>query len=70
MAKDLNHPIGQKKCEHCGEHIDIYSNAQKFCSRQDNPACDDDRHFAKLWDKGKHPLQKEYGLTGESLNTK
>lgn len=60
--KDRNYPIGQRKCKHCGELIDIYSNAQKYCSREDSPECNDDRYFSKLWEQGKHPLQKKEHL--------
>ena len=42
---------------HCGKKYDAYSNAQKYCSQQDNPECESDRYFAKMWDKGTHPLQ-------------
>lgn len=59
MAKDLDYPIVFKKCEHCGDGIDVYSNAQKYCQRDDNPECCDDRHFSKLWENGKHPLLKD-----------
>ena len=46
-----------KKCLHCGQEFEMRSSNQKYCHRQDNPECDDDRYFKKLWEKGKHPLQ-------------
>ncbi|HEX8575780.1 MAG TPA: hypothetical protein VF677_05760 [Flavobacterium sp.] len=58
MAND-DYPVGQKKCAWCGEEIDVYSNAQKYCSRSDSPECQDDRYFSKSWDKGRHPIQME-----------
>jgi hypothetical protein len=30
---------------------------KKYCTRDENPSCDDDRYFEDLWNKGKHPLQ-------------
>ena len=56
-AKHLLH-AGLCKCEHCGEVFDKNSNAQKYCSREDNAECQDDRYYQKLWNSGKHPLQK------------
>lgn len=58
MAKDLDYPIGSKKCNHCGDEIDIYSNAQKYCQRDDSSECCDDRHYSKLWNNGQHFLLK------------
>lgn len=58
--KDKDYPIGQKKCANCGEIMDIYSNAQKYCPVEDNPECEYDRYSKKLWEKGKHPLQQEH----------
>jgi hypothetical protein len=46
-----------KKCAHCGGEFWPLSPRQKLCSREDSPACDDDRYFEDLWEKGKHPLQ-------------
>lgn len=56
----------QFSCLHCGQINDRNSNNQKYCSRSDNPECNDDRHFMKLWQLGKHPIQliiksQEYG---------
>lgn len=45
------------KCAHCGEIVQPHSPSQKYCQREDNPECDDDRYFKSLWQKGKHPLQ-------------
>jgi len=47
----------KKKCNHCGEEFIPNSGNQKYCSREENPACDDDRISLRLWKKGKHPLQ-------------
>lgn len=47
-----------KECKHCGSKFYPKSANQKYCSREDDPACDDDRYFEMLWNKGKHPLQK------------
>jgi hypothetical protein len=30
---------------------------KKYCTREENPACDDDRISIKLWKQGRHPLQ-------------
>lgn len=46
-----------KTCKHCRSIFYPKSGNQKFCSREDSPYCDDDRYYAKLWEKGKHPLQ-------------
>jgi len=46
-----------KKCIHCGTIFIPKSPNQKYCSRENNPACDDDRISQKLWDNNKHPLQ-------------
>lgn len=46
-----------KICLHCGEEFWPKTGNQKYCRREDNPECCDDRYFAKLWEKGKHPLQ-------------
>ena len=52
-----NH-VDAKICKHCGSKYWPSSPAQQYCnSREDNPACDDDRINQKLWEKGKHPLQ-------------
>jgi len=52
------HPeMDYPKCVHCNTPFLPNSPRQKYCSREDNPACDDDRYFEKLWEKGKHPLQ-------------
>ena len=53
-----NHNEG-KICKHCGGEFWPDSPAQKYCSREENPACDDDRIDAKLWEKGRHPLQED-----------
>ena len=55
-----NHFQG-RKCRHCGCEFWPEYAAQQYCSREDNPACDDDRISAKLWKQGKHPLQKSAG---------
>lgn len=55
----VSHTEG-KICEHCGSEFWPKSGRSKYCSRDQNPACDDDRYFEKLWQKNKHPLQ----LTG------
>lgn len=47
-----------KKCKNCNQEIELRSGNQKYCHRDENPQCDDDRHYQKLWDNGKHPLQK------------
>jgi hypothetical protein len=47
----------QFACHHCGQINDRNSNSQKYCQRKDNPECDDDRFYSKLWSKFKHPLQ-------------
>lgn len=44
-------------CAHCGTEFMPVSGNQKYCNREENPACESDRHFKKLWDKKKHPLQ-------------
>lgn len=52
---------GYKKfiCKWCGGEIkQPKSENQKYHSRDEDPACDDDRYFDGLWQKGKHPLQK------------
>ena len=46
-----------RKCHHCGSEFLPKTGNQKFCSREDDPSCDDDRYFEKLWQKRKHPLQ-------------
>ena len=46
-----------KVCLHCGERFWPKSGRQKYCSREDNPACDDDRISIRLWNAGNHPLQ-------------
>ena len=51
-----------RECEYCKTQFIPNGPTQKYCSREDNPACDDDRYFAELWDKGRHPLQ----LTGKN----
>jgi len=48
-----------KRCLNCGEVYQPTSGNQKYCGREDSPECQDDRYFQKLWDKGRHPLQKE-----------
>ena len=45
-------------CKHCKSEFWPEYAAQQYCSREDNPACDDDRYYKMLWNKGKHPLQK------------
>lgn len=45
------------KCKHCSASFLPKSPNQKYCQRNDNPWCDDDRYFEMLWNKGKHPLQ-------------
>lgn len=37
-----------KKCAYCGEEFIPTSPAQKYCSRNENPACDDQRFFDSL----------------------
>ena len=51
-----------KKCNHCGTIFIPNSPNQKYCNREENPACYDDRYFQKLWEKGKHPLQIKSGI--------
>jgi hypothetical protein len=46
-----------KLCAHCGSEFWPVNGRQKYCSREENPACHDDRISKKLWDAGKHPLQ-------------
>lgn len=46
-----------RQCAHCKNEFHPKSGNQKYCSREDNPSCDDDRYFEALWQKGKHPLQ-------------
>jgi hypothetical protein len=46
-----------KKCAHCGNSFTPKNGNQKYCNREDNPECQDDRYFQKLWDNNKHPLQ-------------
>lgn len=36
--------LSLKKCEHCGEEMEVNSNAQKYC---DEPECRDDRYYSK-----------------------
>lgn len=52
----LNHLRG-KTCRHCKSEFWPEIANQQYCSRDDIPACDDDRINAKLWKAGKHPLQ-------------
>jgi len=47
-----------KQCKCCNEKFYPKSPNQKYCSREDSPECDDNRHYQALWDKNKHPLQK------------
>ena len=51
-----NHLHG-KKCKHCGNEFWPEYFSQQYCSREDNPACDDDRISKRLWKQGKHPYQ-------------
>ena len=44
-------------CKHCKHEFWPEYAAQQYCSREENPACDDDRISKRLWEKGKHPLQ-------------
>lgn len=60
--KNLKDASILKKCKHCGEEFEMRSGNQKYCHPQDNPECESDRHFQKLWDKGKHPIQLEENL--------
>ena len=46
-----------KICQHCKSEFIPKSGNQKTCSRENNPECDDDKHFKNLWINGKHPLQ-------------
>ena len=51
-----NHNEG-KICKHCKTEFFPEYPQQRYCSREENPACDDDRISLRLWKKGKHPLQ-------------
>ena len=44
-------------CRHCKSEFLPEFPQQQYCSREDNPACDDDRISLRLWKVGKHPLQ-------------
>lgn len=46
-------------CLHCNNTFMPVSGNQKYCNNENNPACESDRYFQKLWNKGKHPLQLE-----------
>jgi hypothetical protein len=52
-----NHYKG-KICKHCKSEFWPEYAAQQYCSREDNPTCDDDRIDKRLWEQGKHFLQK------------
>lgn len=54
----LNHLHG-RICKHCGSEFWPEFPTQRYCSREDNPACDDDRISARLWKQNRHPLQKQ-----------
>jgi hypothetical protein len=58
-----------RKCVHCGCEFSPKSGNQKYCTREENPACDDDRYFEMLWNKGRHPLQLN-DIANEQRNTK
>lgn len=46
-------------CKWCGHEIKCpTSENQKYHSRDEDASCVDDRYFEGLWQKGKHPLQK------------
>lgn len=46
-----------KICKYCESEFYPKNGNQRVCNRENNPECDDNRYYQKLWNKGKHPLQ-------------
>lgn len=49
--RENDEPVAYKKCQHCGEKIDMYSYNQKYCQIDDDPACNDERITSKMTDR-------------------
>jgi len=49
-------------CQYCGREFYPVSGNQKYCHYDpdaDDNWCINDRYLQKIWDEGRHPLQKE-----------
>lgn len=56
--------INQKTCAYCGKPFIPNSPTQKYCSREDNPACDDERYLTSMSHKA---YIRHTGLTKEEF---